>query len=275
MTGDFSGRYIELDLNESGVLYQQGRVFLDQDGNAETRFVNRWQDTAGQDIIGSGVLGVPADDPNAFKVETAQVVGPDVEIGVDPGHAWADGLLVYLQGTAPIARTATYLGPPFENPVPTVATIGAGIRDAVILEVWREALNAFQVPNELIEPALGGPDTTERVYTAMDFRLFRMGADDTCDSIAGRIADNFGAKGKLTVSLQPAVVIPGDCPVSKLRRSTPARPCSSGRDSTADWSAEADSTPSMGSSRSPRTSSQSSRRTCPAFTWRHANSTPR
>ena len=37
MTGDFSGRYIELDLNESGVLYQQGRVFLDQDGNAETR----------------------------------------------------------------------------------------------------------------------------------------------------------------------------------------------------------------------------------------------
>lgn len=213
MTGDFSGRYVELDLNESGVLYQQGRVFLDQDGNAQTRFVNRWQDTAGQDIIGAGVLGVPADDPTAFKVEAAQVIGTDVRLTVDPGHAWADGLLVYLQGNAPVQRNATYLGPPFENPTPTVASIGAGVRDAVILEVWREALNAFQVPNELIEPALGGPDTTERVYTAMDFRLFRMDVDDTCETIAGRVADDFGAKGKLTVSLQPTVAIPGDCPV--------------------------------------------------------------
>ncbi len=213
MTGDFSGRYIEQDLNESGVLYQQGRVFLDQDGNAQTRYVNRWQDTAGQDVIGAGVLAVPADDPNAFKVESAQVVGTDVRIAVDPGHAWADGLLVYEMGAGPVTRTATYLEPPFENPVPTVASIGAGVQDAVILEVWREALNAFQVPAELIEPALGGPDTTERVYTAMDLRLVRLNAGETCDSIAGRIADDFSTKGKLTVSLQPTVVIPGDCPV--------------------------------------------------------------
>src|SRR5215510_4115913 len=160
MIGDFSGGYVEQDPNESGVLYQQGRVFLDQDGNAQTRYVNRWQDTAGQDVIGAGVLGVPADDPNAFKVEAAQVVGTDVRITLDPGHAWAEGLLVYQTGAGPVTRTATYLGPPLENPVPTVASIGAGVNDAVILEVWREALNAFQVPAELIEPALGGPDTT-------------------------------------------------------------------------------------------------------------------
>jgi len=213
MIGDFSGRYIEQDLNESGVLYQQGRAFLDQDGTAQTRYVNRWQDTAGQDVIGAGVLAVPADDPNAFKVEAAQVVGTDVQITLDPGHAWADGLLVYETGAGPVTRAATYLEPPLQNPVPTVASIGAGVQDAVILEVWREALNAFQVPAELIEPALGGPDTTERVYTAMDVRLARLNAGETCDSVAGRMADDFSTKGKLTVSLQPTVVIPSDCPV--------------------------------------------------------------
>src|SRR5436309_10570532 len=108
MTGDFSSRFIESDLNESGVLYQQGRVFLDQDGNAQTRYVNRWQDTAAQDVIGASVLAAPADDAAAFRVEAAQVVGGEVHLTVGPGHAWADGLLVYLQGTAPVTRTATY-----------------------------------------------------------------------------------------------------------------------------------------------------------------------
>src|SRR5438034_4276461 len=187
MIGDFSGRYLEQDLNESGVLYQQGRVFLDQDGNAQTRFVNRWQDTAGQDVIGAGLLAVPAHDPNAFGVQAAQVVGTDVQITLDAGHAWADGLLVYQKGPGPVIRTASYMGPPFEDPVPTVAPIGAGVRDAVLLEVWREPLNAFQVPAELLEPALGGPDTTERVYTAMDLRLARLDAGETCDGVAARM----------------------------------------------------------------------------------------
>ncbi len=89
------------------------------------------------------------------------------------------------------------------------------MRDAVVLELWREEMNAFQMPGELIEPALGGPDTTERVHTAMAVRLLRLtDPDDTCDSIIDDLRDNFGAKGKLTVTLDAPVVVGGDCPVT-------------------------------------------------------------
>lgn len=74
-------------------------------------------------------------------------------------------------------------------------------------------MNGFQIPEELIEPALGGPDTTERVHTAMAFKLLRLEAGDTCDNIRNKLKDDFSKKGKLKVSLQPTTVIPGECPV--------------------------------------------------------------
>jgi hypothetical protein len=86
-----------------------------------------------------------------------------------------------------------------------------GVRDIVVLEVSREELNAFQVPDRLLEPALGGPDTTERVHLRTAFKLFRAGATETCHNID--LADDPDEKGRLTVRLQPTVVVPGDCPV--------------------------------------------------------------
>ncbi len=44
--------------------------------------------------------------------------------------------------------------------------------------------------------------------------MFRLDADDTCASIIGRLKDNFNAKGKLTVTLQPTVPSgTPDCPL--------------------------------------------------------------
>ena len=45
-----------------------------------------------------------------------------------------------------------------------MTAIADGVRDAVILEVSRKELNAFQVPNELLEPALSGrrPSASKR-----------------------------------------------------------------------------------------------------------------
>jgi hypothetical protein len=213
MKGDFSQWMFNPTDNFAGVLHQQGRVLLDKDWNDQTQINRYWQETTAQDVIGGGMAAVPATAPDAFKVTHAQVVGTDVNLTLLPGRIWADGLLVHLDGTAPVNRTATYLQPPIQDPPGTVATIAAGVRDAVILEVWPEALNGFQLPNTLIEPALGGPDTTERVHTAMALRLFRLDADETCDTIRDRLADDFASKGKLTVSLQPTTVIGGDCPV--------------------------------------------------------------
>lgn len=213
MKGDFSRRYGEADDNFNGVLYQQGRVFLDTDGSAQTCITNAWQDTAGKDLLGAGIAAVPADAPDSFKIDTATLAAGQVTLTVQPGQLWADGWLLRLKGTAPIQRVATYLQPPVvESPAPNESTIDNGVRDAVILEVWREAINGFQLPEQLIEPALGGPDTTERIYTEAAFRLLRLDPGDTCDNLADKLNDNFAQKGKLTVTLQPTTVTNGDCP---------------------------------------------------------------
>ena len=218
MKGDFSNWRNEAGHNFAGVLHQQGRVLLDADWNAQTAIENYWQDTAGNDIIGAGVAGVPASLPNSFKVTAAAHASgsDDVQLEIHPGRVWADGLLAELVGepdpSAPFDRIATYLKPPVQDPGFDVSTIDAGVRDAVILEVWREEINAFQIPDLLIEPALGGPDTTERVHTAFAFRLMRLADGDTCENIIGRLKDDFSKKGKLKVSLEPDVVSSGDCP---------------------------------------------------------------
>jgi hypothetical protein len=213
MKGDFSRLPDERNENFAGVLHQQGRVLLDADWNAQTAITTGWQDDAGHDIIGAGVAAVPADQPNGFKIDSAtQVAGnANVKLTVRPGRVWADGLLTRLYGepdplsTAAVTRDATYLTPPIQDPSFDTATIATDVRDAVVLEVWREELNAFQEPDLLIEPALGGPDTTERVNTAFAFRLMRLGDGDTCETISDRLKDDFSKKGKLKVSLRPTV----------------------------------------------------------------------
>jgi Family of unknown function (DUF6519) len=212
MRGDFSSWRDERRQNFNGVLHQQGRVLLDSDWNAETAIINDWEDTAGRDIIGAGVAAVPAEVPESFKVKAANIVGGQVRLTVAPGRVWADGLLAYLEAAADVTRVATFLEPPIQTPP---LDLGAnGTRDAVVLEVWREEINGFQLPNLLIEPALGGPDTTERVHTEIAFRLFRLtDPDDTCDSIVGSLQDNFDTKGKLTVELEAPTVTAGDCPL--------------------------------------------------------------
>lgn len=213
MKGDFSKWEFDPRRNFNGVLHQQGKVLLDSDWNAQTRITVDWQDQAARDLIGSGVAAVPASDPDSFKVIGALVnAAGQVEVTLNPGKLWADGLPVFLpeppDPAAAVSRIATYLqDPPANKP------IAAGVRDALILEVWRESLNGFQLPDLLIEPALGGPDTTERVHTAMALRLCQLAADDSCSSLADKIEDDFSQKGKLKVSLQPTSTTGGDCPV--------------------------------------------------------------
>ena len=201
--GDFSR---EVSKRWAGVLYQQGRVFMDTDGTAQTLITVDWEDTSARDVIGAGVAAVPSSVPDSFRVDSATVTPDGVVVSLQPGRVWADGLLVWLDETPPIPRLAPYL----QQPSTPAGTNGA--RDAVVLEAWREAVNGFQLPKQLIEPALGGPDTTERLHTAFGLRLFRMRADDTCESILGALNDNTG-KGRLTVTMDPETVVAGDCPV--------------------------------------------------------------
>lgn len=207
MKGDFSKWGLKPTDNFSGVLHQQGRVLLDQDWNASTQIQAHWREIAGRDVIGGGLVAVPVAAPDGLRILSATAnVATGVDVVLHPGRAWVDGVHLYYESKLPLqALHAEYLTPP---PAPTIA---AGDRDAVIIEVWDEAFSAFQDPLELLEPALGGPDTTERVKTSMAVKLLRLTADQGCGDLP--IDVDFASKGKLTVTPALTMVIAGPCPV--------------------------------------------------------------
>ena len=210
MKGDFSFLPLATEPRYSGVLHQQGRVLLDRDWNEAAIITAAWRAAAGRDTFGAGILAVPVSGIGAFKVLSASTDGVVVKLQVDAGRAWADGLSLALD--APATVTATWLGPPYQAPQASAATIADGVRDLVVLDVWEDVVNGFQDPLDLIEPALGGPDTTERTQVFATFKLLRLGPNEDCSAAAGLVDDD-GAKGKLTVSPAPVLTITGDCPV--------------------------------------------------------------
>jgi hypothetical protein len=218
--GDFSRwPLLKKGYNFIDILHQEGRVLSDSDGTTKTRLDNDWRKVSAGDIIGKGVAAIPADEPNSFKVQSAKVDTTQTQqerilVEVMSGRAWVDGMLVYLENDPPqVTRLASYLGPPFHNvPPPAIIT---GARDAVILEVYQDAVNAFQLPDSLLEPALGGPDTTEMLHTSLAFRLLRLSQDDNCSTIPGKVEDKLSDRGRLTVSLQRNPPMGGDCPVDE------------------------------------------------------------
>jgi hypothetical protein len=211
MKGDFSKWSFNPADNFTGVLEQQGRARIDQDGNAETQIVNHLRTTLVQDAIGSDVAAVPESLPDSFKVETASINGSDVEVTFKQGRLWADGIPLLSQGTESQKMVAEYLGPPITSTTPQVDSISAGDRDAVVLEVWEEAVSAFQ-DTDLIETALGGVDTSERIKAFYSLRLLRLGATEDCDNVVDRLSVEL-PKGKLTARPADETIIDGDCPV--------------------------------------------------------------
>ena len=208
MKGDFSRLGFDADSRYSGVRHQQGRVLLDRDWNDAQQIESRWRDAIGADVFGRTVLAVPADSASAFEVTTAMADASGVHITLAAGHAWAAGLEVSLDTAVTV--DATYLDPPLA-PAVDPTTIAAGTRDAVVLEVFEDTVSGFQ-DGDLLEPALGGPDTTERVRAYTSLRLLRLGPNEDCSAVAA-LVDDASTRGKLSVTPSASIVVSGDCPL--------------------------------------------------------------
>jgi len=213
MKGDFSKLQFRPEDNFTGVWHQQGRVLLDQDWNADTQVTRHLRELLGRDTIGQDVVAIPASQPGDLQVLKAHNNGIRVELTINPGRAWLDGLHLLISGTDPQKFLAEYYGLPLNDPQPEPDGIADGIRDAVILEVWEEAFSAFQDPTYLLEPALGGPDTTERSKLQFALRLLRLEEEDDCGNLGDRLDDDLNSRGRLTVTPASDIIIAGDCPV--------------------------------------------------------------
>ncbi|WP_127556029.1 DUF6519 domain-containing protein [Saccharospirillum alexandrii] len=212
MKGDFSKLSFRPANNFTGVWHQQGRVLLDQDWNAGTQISRHLRELLGQDVIGPDLIGIPAAEPDSWLIIQAESDGASVEITLEPGRGWVDGLPLYLPGEDALVLPATWYGPPIDDPEPDASSIGMGIRDAVVLEAWEDAFNAFQDPVNLLEPALGGPDTTERTKLFYRLRLLRLQDGEDCGNL-NRLQDDPDLQGHLSVTPAPTLAIGGDCPV--------------------------------------------------------------
>jgi hypothetical protein len=145
MKGDFSRFTFRPSKGYTSVRMQQGRVSLDSDWNEQVAIDEYFERMRFEDIVGSGA--VPCG--TGFAVHDRR----DGTLALSAGRLYAGGLFCELGVPAPLEGL-------LRNPlVPE-----PGRTDLVYIDVWERHLTAIDDP-DLLEPALGGADTTTRTQT--------------------------------------------------------------------------------------------------------------
>jgi Family of unknown function (DUF6519) len=186
MKGDFTRSIRDGRKHYSGVLHQQGRVWLDSDWNEEGFERRRILEQETVDII--GVCGVP--EPGiAFQISPNPAVPPNAPGDFlinggsgNKGHAYVDGILCEID-----APTSYLTQPDLLDPPPIVMpTDGSDLNALVYLEVWHRLITYLE-DSSIREVALGGPDTTTRIKTIAQVKVVVIPGstkDLTCPSVA-------------------------------------------------------------------------------------------
>lgn len=150
MKGDFTRFTHEPEKHYSGVLQQQGRVSIDADWNENVQIEDYLRRNAARDIIGH--CGVPHVTRNGFKID-ADTDTLVLRCGdTKPARIYVDGILCEMEKDVVLSQ------PP-----------GSGTF-LVYLDVWQRHITAIE-DSEIVEVALGGPDTTTRIKTEWQVRF--------------------------------------------------------------------------------------------------------
>jgi Family of unknown function (DUF6519) len=161
MKGDFTRWSFRAKQHYHGVLKQQGRVDLDSDWNEQGAIVAHRVETETIDVIGAS--GAPQDDAG-FMIQPAS---GGANLTISAGRAYVDGILCENE-QANLLITAQPDLPGFALPT-TAGTYLA------YLEVWERHITYLD-DREILEVALGGPDTCTRAKTVWQVNLQSAGA---------------------------------------------------------------------------------------------------
>jgi len=137
----------------SGVRMQQGRVLTDDDFNAQEQIHHEDKRLTGRDVIGSA--GSP---DQGFAIGNAASKDGSIDFDIAAGTFYIGGNRVALDTPQSFALQTDWL----QNP--GVPPPRGERQDMVFLEVWQQNVSAVE-DSELIEKALGGPDTSTRRRT--------------------------------------------------------------------------------------------------------------
>ncbi len=168
MRGDFS-RVTFPDKRYTSVRMQQGRAILDSDWNEQAEIRERLERIRFRDVVGT--VGAPHDG------EFALHVGQDGTLALSPGRLYVGGVSCELFAATPLRELAR------DGLVPT-----PGATDLVYVNVWERDITAVEDP-DLLDPALGGPDTSIRLQVAWTIEVLRgvgeVSCSDATDLLSG------------------------------------------------------------------------------------------
>lgn len=175
MRGDFTRLTFDPRRHYTGVLHQQGRVWLDADWNEDVLNRLNLLQLETEDIV--GVCGAPIDgECNASEASTAFRIEPDPAGKLDDfvitggpgrqGHYYVHGILCQLDEPASYLHQPDYPAPPPLS-LPTQGNTSYGL---VYLEVWRRLITYLE-DETLRETALSGPDTAVRLKTIAQVKV--------------------------------------------------------------------------------------------------------
>jgi hypothetical protein len=199
---DISRHIFDAHKKYSGVRWQQGRVIIDDDLNENERIRDDDVRKTRIDIVGQ--IGSP---DNGFAIHFNKKKGELVtektglrnnalSFEIHQGTFFIGGMRLELGDSEPFHKQSGWCqGADF---VPPVAAGNTRI-DLVYLEAWQQDVSAIE-DNELIEKALGGPDTSSRVRKMHRVMVETNIPTDSCEDewknflIGKRIIDNNGNK---------------------------------------------------------------------------------
>ena len=190
MKGDFSRLTFRPGRHYAGVFMQQGRVQLDADWNEQTAIAMEAVRALARDLLG------PHGGVDGFAVEPhlearGHPVPWDVTVGA--GSYYVEGIRCENAETVPYRALTRQLGCDDDG----LKEPGAYL---AYLDVWDRLITAVEDP-ELLEPALGGPDTSTRLQVLWRVRLLDLGSA----SIPGRrsaeelLVETFGRTGSASL----------------------------------------------------------------------------
>jgi hypothetical protein len=201
MSGDYSRDTFDALRDHAATLLQQGRPVTDADWNEMVDTLKRRIRTGTVDTIGRAV--VPRETLTGFEMQPSPG-----GLGIGRGRMYLSGMLIECHGRADFGGPGTpapvldrarvtagrptgvldeMISPPAgdflpytQQPYwPTPTPLPTGGRHLAYVVGWEREVTALQNP-DLLEPALGGIDTTTRIQNVWQVRLAATAQGTTC-----------------------------------------------------------------------------------------------
>ena len=213
MKGDFTRSTFRPEKHYSSVRMQQGRVQLDADWNEQVDIAAHRDAIATLDVIGESggpreaagfalapsAAGLAQDQQAAAKRHEPLKPG---DLFISAGRYYVDGILCENEHPATLAHQPDGAG----DELPNVNGVYL-----MYLDVWQRHLTALDDP-DILEVALGGPDTATRTRTVWQVRWANVEEGATCGSVIPAWEQNTAqSTGTLMARAAPATTPNDPC----------------------------------------------------------------